>query len=157
YLRVTAPFDGVVTARFTHPGALVGPNTGSPLLEIQQVAKLRLVVSVPEENVGGIVRGATVTFNVPAYPGRMFSGAIARVPPALDPKTRSRRVELDVVNTDQLLAPGMYPTVSWPVRISGQALFVPKTSVVTTTERTFVVREKNGRAEWVNVQKGAPD
>ena len=51
----------------------------------------------------------------------------------------------------------MYPTVRWPVRSSEQALFVPKTSVVTTTERTFVIREKNGRAEWVNVQKGPAD
>jgi hypothetical protein len=64
-------------------------------------------------------------------------------------------VELDVFNNDQLLAPGMYSTVRWPVRSSEQSLFVPKSSVVTTTERTFVVRQKNGHAEWVNVQKGA--
>ena len=51
----------------------------------------------------------------------------------------------------------MYSTVHWPVRSSEPALFVPKTAVVTTTERTFVVREKSGRAEWVNVQKGATD
>lgn len=56
YLKVTAPFDGVVTARLIHPGALVGPISGSALLEVQQVATLRLVVSVPEENVGGILR-----------------------------------------------------------------------------------------------------
>jgi membrane fusion protein, multidrug efflux system len=47
--------------------------------------------------------------------------------------------------------------VSWPVRSAEQALFVPKTSVVTTTERTFVIREKNGHAEWVNVEKGGAD
>jgi len=157
YLRVTAPFDGVVTTRFVHPGALVGPNPDSVLLEIQQVSKLRLVVSVPEENVGGIVRGGNVSFSVPAYPGRTFSGTVARIPPALDPKTRSMSVELDVINKDQSLAPGMYPTVKWPVRTKEQAMFVPKTSVVTTTQRTFVVREKNGRAEWVNVQKGPTD
>src|SRR5215831_5590598 len=74
YLKVTAPFDGVVTSRLVHPGALVGPNSGSVLLEVQQVSTLRLVVSVPEENVGGIVRGADVAFSVPAYPGRTFSG-----------------------------------------------------------------------------------
>jgi membrane fusion protein, multidrug efflux system len=157
YLRVTAPFDGVVTTRFIHPGALVGPNANSVLLEIQQVSRLRLVVSVPEENVGGIVRGANVSFTVPAYPTRTFSGTVARIPQSLDPKTRSMSVELDVVNKDQALAPGMYPTVRWPVRSAEQALFVPKTSVVTTTQRTFVVREKNGRAEWVNVQKGPAD
>jgi len=66
-------------------------------------------------------------------------------------------VELDVINKDQSLAPGMYPTVRWPVRSSDQGLFVPRTSVVTTTERTFVIRDNKGRAEWVNVQKGQVD
>jgi membrane fusion protein, multidrug efflux system len=66
-------------------------------------------------------------------------------------------VELDVLNRDQSLAPGMYPTLRWPVRSSDQGLFVPRTSVVTTTERTFVIRDNNGRAEWVNVQKGPVD
>jgi len=146
-----------VTDRLVHPGALVGPNSNSPLLIIQEVSRLRLVVAVPEENVGGIARGATVSFRVPAYAERMFSGTVARIPRALDPKTRSMPVELDVQNRDQLLAPGMYPTVNWPVRSSQQILLVPKTSVVTTTERTFVIRDKNGRAEWVDVRKGAAD
>ena len=66
-------------------------------------------------------------------------------------------VELDVANRDGLLAPGMYPSVKWPIRRSRPALFVPKTSVVTTTERTFVVRNQNGRAEWVDVRKGAAE
>jgi RND family efflux transporter MFP subunit len=127
------------------------------LLVIQQVSKLRLIVSVPEENVGGIVRGANVPFRVPAYAQRTFSGTVSRIPRVLDPKSRSMPVELDVINKDQLLAPGMYPTVSWPVRSAQHALFVPKTSVVTTTERTFVVREKNGKAEWVDVRKGPAD
>jgi membrane fusion protein, multidrug efflux system len=157
YLKITAPFEGMVTDRLVHPGALVGPNADSPLLVIQQISKLRLIVSVPEENVGGIVPGANVTFGVPAYSGRTFSGTVARIPRVLDAKTRSMSVELDVVNKDRMLAPGMYPTVRWPVRSSERALFVPKTSVVTTTERTFVVREKDGRAEWVNVQKGPAD
>jgi membrane fusion protein (multidrug efflux system) len=157
YLKVTAPFDGVVAERDVHPGALVGPSASTPLLVLQQVSRLRLVVAVPEENVGGIVRGANVPFGVPAYPTRTFSGTIARIPPALDIKTRSMPVELDVVNNDRALAPGMYPTVHWPVRSADAALFVPKTAVVITTERTFVVRDKNGRAEWVDVQKGAAD
>jgi membrane fusion protein, multidrug efflux system len=157
YLKITAPFEGVITERLVHPGALVGPNTNSPLLVIQQVSKLRLIVSVPEEHFGGIVRGANVPFRVPAYAERTFSGTLSRIPRVLDRKSRSMAVELDVMNNDQLLAPGMYPTVSWPVRSAQQALFVPKTSVVTTTERTFVVREKNGKAEWVNVRKGPAD
>jgi len=157
YLKVTAPFDGVIADRGVHPGALVGPSASAPLLVLQQVSRLRLVVAVPEENVGGIVRGATVSFGVPAYPTRTFSGTVARISPGLDVKPRTLPVELAVLNGGQVLGPGMYSTVHWPVRSSEPALFVPKTAVVTTTERTFVVREKSGRAEWVNVQKGATD
>jgi hypothetical protein len=49
----------------------------------------------------------------------------------------------------------MYPAVKWPVRRDKPSLLVPKTSVVTTTERTFVIRERAGKAEWVNVVEGA--
>jgi RND family efflux transporter MFP subunit len=157
YLKITAPFDGVVTDRLVHPGALVGANANSPLLIIQQVSRLRLTVSVPEENVGGIVAGSNVSFKVPAYPERVFTGTVARIARAIDSKTRTMPVELDVVNRDRALAPGMYATVSWPVRSSQAGLFVPKTSVVTTTERTFVVRERAGKAEWIDVRKGPAD
>ncbi|HEY4365106.1 MAG TPA: efflux RND transporter periplasmic adaptor subunit [Bryobacteraceae bacterium] len=157
YLRITAPFDGIVTERLVHPGALVGPGADPVLVTIQQISQLRLVVAVPEEYVGSIVEGAKVTFQVPAYPERAYSGTVARISRALDKETRTMAVELDVANRDGSLAPGMYPTVKWPVRRSRPALFVPKTSVVTTTERIFVVRDQNGRAEWVDVRKVAAD
>jgi membrane fusion protein (multidrug efflux system) len=157
YLRITAPFDGIVTERLVHPGALVGPGADPVLLTIQQISRLRLVVAVPEEYVGGIVEGAKLAFQVPAYPERTFSGTLARIAHALDKGTRTMAVELDVANRDGLLAPGMYPSVKWPIRRSRPALFVPRTSVVATTERTFVVRNKNGHAEWVDVRKGASE
>ena len=157
YLRITAPFDGIVTERLVHPGALVGPGADPVLLVIQQISQLRLVVAVPEEYVGGIMEGAKLAFQVPAYPERTYSGTLARVSHALDKGTRTMAVELDVVNRDGSLAPGMYPSVKWPIRRSRPALFVPKTSVVTTTERIFVVRNQNGRAEWVDVRKGAAE
>src|SRR5262249_3984935 len=105
YLKITAPFDGVVTERIVHPGALVGPGSNEPLLVLQQNSHLRVTVAVPEENVGGIPKGAKVSFQVPAYPGRNFSGTIARRSQALDQKTRTMAVELDVMNPDQSLAP----------------------------------------------------
>jgi RND family efflux transporter MFP subunit len=157
YLKIAAPFDGVVTDRFVHPGALVGPGADPVLLVVQQISHLRLVVPVPEEDVGGTVRGASISFRVPAYPDRTYTGTVARIAHALDPKNRTMPVELDVTNRDGALAPGMYPTVKWPVRRDHPGLFVPKTSVVTTTERTFVIRDRNGRAEWVDVKKGAAD
>lgn len=154
YLTLTAPFDGVVTERMVHPGALVGPNSDSALLTIQQVSHLRLVVAVPEEDVGAMATNADVVFTVPAYTERTFSGRIARVAHSLDQKTRSMPVELDVMNRDGLLAPGMYANVKWPVRRPRAVLMVPRTSVVTTTERTFVIRGQNGGAEWVDVKMG---
>jgi membrane fusion protein, multidrug efflux system len=157
YLKITAPFDGVVTDRMVHPGALVGPSVDSVLLVLQQVSHLRLIVAIPEENVSGIVQGAKVNFTVPARPERTYEGTVARIAQVLDQKTRTMPVELDVVNQDGSLAPGMYPTVKWPVRRTQPALFVPRTSIVTTTERTFVVRNQDGRAQWVNVRKLAAE
>ena len=157
YLKITAPFDSVVTDRLVHPGALVGPASDSVLLVIQQISRLRVVVPVPEEDLGGISRGSSVAFHVPAYPDRVYTGTVARIAHALDPKTRTMPVELDVQNRDGSLAPGMYPGVKWPLHREKPALYVPKTSVVTTTERTFVIRDRNGRAEWVDVKKGAAD
>jgi membrane fusion protein, multidrug efflux system len=157
YLRIAAPFDGVITDRFVHPGALVGPGEDSPLLVLQQISTLRLVVACPEEDVGMIAGGAKVDFRVPAFPERVFSGVVARAAHAVDQKTRTMAVELDVMNAGGALSPGMYATVKWPVKRSQPALLVPRTSVVTTTERTFVIRENNGRAEWVDVKTGPSD
>jgi RND family efflux transporter MFP subunit len=157
YLKISAPFEGVVTDRMVHPGALVGPGNDVPLLIVQQVSHLRLVVPVPEEDVSGIAKGAAVPFQVPAWPARAYTGTIARISRALDQKTRTMPVELDVINHDGSLAPGMFPTVKWPVRRTRPALFVPKTSVVTTTERTFVIRDQGGHAEWVDVKKGVAE
>ena len=157
YLKISAPFGGVVTERLVHPGALVGPNLQEPLLILQQIARLRLVVPVPEAAAGGIHRGGRVEFHVPTYPERAYTGTVARVSHSLDSKTRAMAVELDVVNRDGSLSPGMYPTVKWPAGSGRATLLVPKTSVVTTTERTFVIRNRNGRAEWVDVKKGAAD
>jgi RND family efflux transporter MFP subunit len=157
YLKITAPFQGIVTERIVHPGALVGPGSDEPLLILEQISRLRVTVAVPEEDVGAMAKGAKVEFQVPAYPGRNFSGTIARRAHALDQKTRTMPVELDVMNPDQTLSPGMYATVKWPVQRAQPALYVPKTSVVTTTERTFVIRDKGGKAEWVNVTKGTTE
>lgn len=154
YLRITAPFDGVITDRFVHPGMMVDAAGQPPLLKLQQTAHLRLVVPVPESYVGSIERGKAVSFHVPAHPGAKYTGTIARIPNALDRQSRTMMVELDVYNKSGELAPGMYPTVDWPVASEDKLLFVPITSVVTTTERTFVIAVRNGRAHWIDVRKG---
>jgi len=153
YLRITAPFDGVVTDRNVHVGSLVGPTSG-PMLRVQQVSRLRLVVNVPESAVGSVQSGAMMSFTVPAFPGEMFAGKVARIGRALDPKTRTMPVELDVANSTGRLAPGMFAQVSWTMRRSRGSLFVPPTAIATTTERTFVVRVRDNTAEWVDVKRG---
>jgi RND family efflux transporter MFP subunit len=153
YLELTAPFDGVITERNVHPGSLVGPSTGA-LLRIEQVARLRLTVPVPEAYVGAIARGTQVEFRVSAFPDQTFQGVIARPAHSLDMKTRSMLVELDVNNPKQALAPGMFAEVQWPVSRAQASLFVPRTAVVRTSERQFVVRVRNGVAEWVDVRRG---
>jgi membrane fusion protein (multidrug efflux system) len=157
YLRITAPVDGVITERNVHPGALVGTaNSTEPMLQLESENRLRLVVAVPETDVGGIVRGGRVPFTVPAYPGETFTGTISRLAHSVDPKTRSMAVELDVVSKNGHLVPGMYPTVNWPVRRNRPSLLVPPSAVASNSERTFVIRVQNGAAEWVNVRRGAP-
>ena len=156
YLELAAPFDGVITERNVHPGSLVGPSTGA-LLRIEQTSRLRLTVPVPESYVGTIVKGTKVTFKVSAFPDQTFQGVIARPAHTLDMKMRSMLVELDVTNSNLRLAPGMFAEVQWPLSRAQTSLFVPRTAVVRTSERQFVVRVRNGIAEWVDVRRGELD
>jgi RND family efflux transporter MFP subunit len=157
YLTVTAPFEGTIIERNVHPGALVGPQGGAnqpPMLRLEEVNKLRLVVPVPEGLAGAIAPGVPATFTVRAFPGVKFSGVTARIAHSVDAATRSMPVELDVDNSDGRLAPGMFADVLWPVKRSGPSLFVPPSAIVQSTERTFVVRVKDGIVEQIPVQRG---
>ena len=158
-LQVAAPFDGVVTERNVHPGALVGPAGGPgasvPLVRIETVSWLRLVVPVPEIYVAGIPEKAQVSFTVPAFPGQTFAGTVARISHSVDMKTRTMPVELDVSNPFGRLDPGTFSEVLWPVERPNPTLFVPSTAVTTTLERVFVVRLRDDKAEWVDVKTGA--
>jgi membrane fusion protein (multidrug efflux system) len=146
----------VITTRNVHPGALVGAAVNSePMFQLETLNRLRRVVPVPEAEVGAIPKGVRVAFTVPAYPTETFSGTVSRIAHSMDAKTRSMPVELDVANTNGRLAAGMYPSVKWPVHGSQRVLLVPLTSVVNTSERTFVIRVQDGSAEWVDVKRGA--
>lgn len=157
YLQLRAPFDGVITERNVHTGSFVHPpaadTTSTPLLRLQQLSLLRLVVPVPEADVGSIVPGAEVKFTVTAFPGEIFTGAIRRVAEAVDLNTRSMPVEMNVLNNQsRRLTPGMFAEVLWPVRRTEPTLFVPQSAVVKNTYRTFVIRVRNGNTEWIDVK-----
>jgi RND family efflux transporter MFP subunit len=158
YLSITAPFDGQVTNRYIHPGALVGPGGGpgamTAIVQIQTLTRHRLVVPVPEYDAAGIPEGTEVSFTVPSFPGRTFHSPIARISGAVDVKTRTMPVELDVKDPKAELDPGTFCEVAWPVRRAYPTLFVPTTAVGSDLERAFVIRVRNNRAEWVDVKTG---
>ena len=159
YLQVKAPFEGVITERNVHPGALVGPSGGpgvaAPMVRIETPSRLRLVIPVPEAYVAGIPEGTNVEFTVATYPGQTFSAPVARIAQSVDVKTRTMPVELDVSNPAGRLAAGMFSEVLWPVGRPRPTLFVPTSAVARTTERVFVIRIRDGKAEWVDVKTGA--
>lgn len=159
YLVIRAPFDGVVTERNVHPGALVGPPQSPsvpPVLRVEQLARLRLTVAVPDAYASTIAQGVKIDFSVRAWPRDKFSAPVVRIAHAIDPKTRTMAVELDVNNADGRLASGMFAQVTWPVVRSTPSLLVPASAVVRTTERTFVDRVRGGVVEQVAVQPGLP-
>jgi RND family efflux transporter MFP subunit len=156
YLVVRAPFNGIISERNIHPGAFVGGSGKNdlPMLQLKEEGKLRLVVAVPEIYVGGLSEGQLVHFQVKAFPSDTFTGKIQRISGNLDLKTRSEAIEVDVENKDHRLLPGMYAEVEMNVGRKQEAFVVPVSSVFTNTEGVFVIRARQGVAEWVSVKKG---
>ena len=124
------------------------------MLRLVEHRRLRLVVPVPEAYTAEMTRGTSIPFTVSAFPGQTWSGSIARIAQAVDVVTRTMAVELDVQNADGRLSPGTFCQVRWPVRRTGLSLFVPSGSVASTMDRTFVIRVRGGKAEWVDVKTG---
>lgn len=157
YLDIRAPFNGVVSARNINPGAYVGPSgKGSdvPLFVLQEQKRLRLVVSVPEIYTGFLKMNDEVHFNVKALPNQQFKAKVKRLAGALDERLRSERLEMDVYNDRKKLLPGMYAEVNLPLPASDSTFLIPKTALVTSTEKVFVIRVINNKAQWVDVKKG---
>jgi len=157
YLEVRAPFNGVITARNANPGAYVGPSgKGSefPLFTLQEQKKLRLVIYVPEAYTGYLNQQDKVKFNVNAFPNEKFAAQVKRLAGALDNRLRSQRIEMDVTNENKKLLPGMIANVSIPLSTKDSTYILPKSAIVSSQERVFVIKVVNNKAEWVDVKKG---
>ena len=152
YLNVRAPFDGVVTERNVHPGALVNASSKEkPMLQLKQTAHLRLQVDVPEALAAELQEKDSIYFFTSANPGKKNIGRISRKSYDINPQLRSERIEIDVANTDNSLAPGMYAEVILASHGTPTAFVVPKTAVVSSTERKYVILTKNGLRQKVDV------
>jgi membrane fusion protein, multidrug efflux system len=117
YEKVTAPFDGIITARNIDIGSLVtaggapgvsAPTSSDGLFHMEQTTTLRVFVQVPQDDAAGIGPGTPVYLTTQQYPNRRFPAKVARTANAIDPTSRTLRVEVDVDNRDGTLLPGAY-------------------------------------------------
>ncbi|MBE9461812.1 efflux RND transporter periplasmic adaptor subunit [Dyadobacter subterraneus] len=157
YLEIRAPFGGIITAKNVSPGAYVGPaGKGSefPIFTLQEQRKMRLVVSIPEAYVGYVTNQTEISFSVKAYPNQKFKAKVKRLAGALDSRLRSERIEMDVFNDDKKLFPGMVAEVEIPLSSDVPSFVIPKTALVNSMERVFVVKVVDNKALWVDVKKG---
>ncbi len=155
YLRIYAPFDGMIVQRNISPGALVAPGktTDQPMLILQDIHKMRLTVSIPEDYVDKVDLSQPVTFTFNAMPGQQQTAKISRSANALG-SMRSEAIEIDVLNQSGQLKPGMYAEVQIPMLSGAKSLLVPNNAIIRSTEREYVVKDSSGKASLVNIKEG---
>jgi RND family efflux transporter MFP subunit len=159
YTKITAPFDGVVTARYADTGAMLAAGTTSEqqalsLVKLSQNGLLRLDIPVPETAVPGVRLEKKVSVEVSAL-NKTFEGTVARFTDKLDSGTRTMMTEVDVPNPKLEIVPGMYAYVSYPVMERKNALVAPIQAVSREGNKTVAYRVSgNNRIEVVPVTIG---
>lgn len=153
YLVIRAAFDGVITQRNIHPGTLVGKDR-TPLIVLENLSKLRLQVAIPEVYTAAQLESTSIDFKVDAQPSKVFKATLARKSNQIDEKTRTELWEFEVANASKELKSGMYGNVSFSLKRSDSTFVVPYSAVVTTLEKRFVIRVRDGKTEWVDVRNG---
>jgi membrane fusion protein, multidrug efflux system len=154
YLVMKAPFAGIVTIRTVNSGDYVSNSGNNLLFEVENVNSLRLQVPVPEAYTASVLPDNQATFKVSSYPGVSFPAKLVRKSGALSSNTRSEIWEFEVTNKDKKLKSGMFAEIQLPLQRQEQGIMLPNSAFVTTQERLFVIRVKDGKAEWVDVKKG---
>ncbi|MEM6294862.1 MAG: efflux RND transporter periplasmic adaptor subunit [Myxococcota bacterium] len=158
YCSMTAPFGGFVTDRFLDPGAMVSPG-GQPVVKIVKSRDVRVVASIIEEDAPKVKHEATAEVVLHAYPDNPFQAQVARIGRALDPATRTLRVEMSIPRSTDVMLPGMTGRASIVIDTNEKAMLVPFTSVLKLEETAYVyvVREDEEgvpRARRVEVELG---
>jgi len=156
YLKVKAPFSGIITDRKLSPGAFVGPDNKSmiPIFSIKQENRLRLQIPIPERYVDAIRQNQAISFSVMSLPNKVFKGNVKRISHNVERQTRSEIVEIDVQNPTMNLVSGMYAQVILPITKGHKSLVVPTSAVTITMEKCFVVKIEDGKTVWIDVKKG---
>ena len=132
FKRITAPFDGVVTARNADIGQLVaeGAPTSQPLFIVADEKKLRVYVQVPQAYTSQIKPGLSATLTVPEYPGQTFTAKLVNVASSISGVTGAQTSELWIDNPNQVLKPGEYAQVRFTVPAASGSLRIPASAVI---------------------------
>lgn len=163
YARLTAPFGGVITARFVDPGAFIPSATSgssadnAAVVTIMDFNTVRVQVPVPELEAVLVQTGQPVKFTVDVLKGREFSGIVSRYSYAIDPISQTMLVEADVPNPGLLLRPGMFVTARVGVEKHGDAITVPVAALLIEKTTTSVFVNDGGKAKKTLVKTGFND
>ena len=146
--RIVAPFDGTITARNTDVGQLIDSGSEGPGKELFRIAstqKLRVYIQVPEVDSGAAKPGVAVDLTLAEKPGKRYPGTVARTAEAIQPGTRTLRVEVDLDNPKGEILPGAYARVHLKLENAVPALLVPVTALLFRAEgpRVATVGEAN--------------
>lgn len=151
-MRVAAPFEGRVGLRQVSLGALVQPGTAITTLD--DVSKIKLEFSVPENVLDKLRNGLDVAAKAQAYGARVFSGKVTAIDTRIDPVTRAVRVNALFDNSDDALKPGLFLNVVLALSMRDGALMVPEEAVVPEGLKASIFVIKDGRAEKRDVKLG---
>jgi membrane fusion protein, multidrug efflux system len=132
YKKITAPFDGIVTARDTDVGALInaGGGTGPAMFVISDIGKLRVYVNVPQNFVPSIKIGAKAVISVPEYPTRTFDATVEASAQSVDVSSGTTRMQLGLDNSKGELMPGSYANVRLTLQRDGVPLSIPASALI---------------------------
>ncbi len=157
FQRITAPFDGVITARNTDVGALVDAGAGGQareLFRLASISKLRVFVSVPQAYSQAAKPGTPTAITLEEKPGKVYRGTLARTSSALDPTARTMLSEVEMDNPGAEVLPGAYVVVRLRVGRENRGLTIPANTLLFRAEGLRVAVVRNGRAELVEVTLG---
>ena len=146
YTKITAPFDGVITRRYTDPGSMIQAGTASqamPLLRLSDNYRLRLDFPVSVDYVQSIHVGDPVDVRIESLGGKTLTGKISRFTDRVDETTRTMTVEMDVPNPKLELIPGMYATVVLKADQRPHAVAIPTEAISGDKTTVYVVNEQN--------------
>jgi len=132
---ILAPFSGLLGFRQISPGALVTP--GTVITTLDDLAKVKLDFTIPEQFIGELQLGSTIEGRVAAFPRQQFSGLVSGIDSRVNPLTRAIVVRAEIDNPQLLLRPGMLMTLNLIVE-QRQGLVVPEEALVPRQQNNYL-------------------